>query len=170
MIQNRYDFAQVCLNGHVVNAAREVTPHYSQDFCSACGAETVVKCGDCGTFIRGALLREQISGRWSQIGGLFRDQAPPRFCARCGKPYPWTRASLDAAREMTAQLLTLSPDEREAMAKSLPDLISETPRTVVAATGFKRLMNKAGAEAGAAFDKILVGVITEAAKKILFGP
>jgi hypothetical protein len=66
------------------------------------------------------------------------------------------------------ELLSLEPDERVAMIKSLPDLVTESARTVVAATRFKRLMNKAGAEMGAAFRKILVGVVTEGAKKILW--
>jgi hypothetical protein len=54
------------------------------------------------------------------------------------------------------------------LAKSLPDLVANTPRTAVAATRFKRLMLKAGAEAGSAFEKILVNVVAEAAKKILW--
>jgi hypothetical protein len=167
-MDNQYDTAQICLNGHVVNPAIQVTPHYSQDSCSTCGAGTVVKCGDCGTEIRGALLMAQPGGRWSQVGGLRRGDAPPGFCGKCGKPYPWTRATLDAARELSMELLSLEPDERVAMIKSLPDLVSESARTVVAATRFKRLMNKAGAEVGAAFRKILVGAVTEGAKKILW--
>ena len=93
--------------------------------------------------------------------------APP-FCVNCGAPYPWTQASLDAARELAGELHNLSESERTELAKSLPDLVANTPRTVVVATRFKRLISKAGAEAGAAFEKILVNVVAEAAKKFIW--
>src|SRR4029453_13734468 len=42
--------------------------------------------------------------------------------------------------------------------KTLQTVVPTTPGTAVAATRFKRLMLKAGAEAGSAFEKILVNV------------
>lgn len=157
-----YDAAQVCANGHVTNAASVDRPQHNLKFCEKCGAETRTDCPRCQTPIRGDYHSEGVL----VIGGA--EPTAPAFCAGCGAPYPWTQAGLDAARELAAELRTLSEAERSELAKSLPDLIANTPRTVVAATRLKRLLGKAGAEAGAAFEKILVNVVSEAAKKILW--
>ena len=167
-VSTRFDTAQICLNGHIINPATEAAPHDSQDFCSACGATTIVRCTDCDAAIRGARLAIALDRRWHPTGGLARQSAPPKFCTTCGKPYPWTRATLDAARELAAELHDLSESERADLVKSLPDLIADTPKTTVAATRFKRLMVKAGADAGAAFRKILVDVVTEGAKRTIW--
>jgi hypothetical protein len=69
---------------------------------------------------------------------------------------------------MAADLLSLNDEERAVLVQSLPDLISENPRTAVAATKFKRMVVKAGSEAGDLFKKILVDVASETAKKIIW--
>ena len=92
----------------------------------------------------------------------------PSFCHGCGTAYPWTQARLMAARELAFELVALEPDEREALAKSLDDLVRDTPRTALAATRFKRLAAKAGSTAASGFKDILVSVVTETAKKIIW--
>ena len=161
MRDNRYDTAQICGNGHVTNVATVERPQHNQKFCGQCGAATRADCPRCNTPIRGEY---HVSG----VVVLSRMFTAPPFCVNCGTPYPWTQASLDAARELAAELHNLSEPERAELAKSLPELVANTPRTIVAATRFKRLMLKAGADAGSAFEKILVNVVAEAAKKILW--
>src|SRR4029450_2624226 len=156
-----YDTAQICANGHVTNAATVDRPQHSQKFCGQCGAGTRTDCPRCGKPIRGEFHVPGVIA----IGFTFT--ASP-FCVECGAPYPWTQASLDAARELSAELHGLTEAERAELAKTLPDLVANTPRTAVAATRFKRLMLKAGVKAGAPFEKILVNVVAEAAKKILW--
>jgi hypothetical protein len=93
--------------------------------------------------------------------------APP-FCVDCGVPFPWTKARLDAARELAMELDALTSEERNSLAKSLDDLVRDTPRTAVAAIRFKKIAAKAGTTAAGGFKDILVSVITEAAKKIIW--
>jgi len=162
----QYDTAQICRNGHIVNAATQLNPQDSEDFCSKCGAATITQCTDCGAAIQGARIAVMISGRPAASGGL---RLRPAFCTNCGKPFPWTRASLDAARALTAELNGLTESERADLAKTLPDLVADTAQTVVAASRFKRLMTKAGKEASSAFERVLVEVIAETAKRQIWG-
>jgi len=90
------------------------------------------------------------------------------FCHDCGKPYPWTEGRLKAARDLAGEMEKLDTSEREALSKSLDDLVRETPQTQVAVTRFKKLMTKAGSVAAESFRKILVDVLAETIKKQLW--
>ena len=92
----------------------------------------------------------------------------PAFCLHCGASYPWTDARLKAARELAHELDGLSAAEKEALAKSLDDLVKDTPSTPVAATRFKKLTVKAGKGTVAAFRDILVDIVSETAKKMIW--
>jgi len=92
----------------------------------------------------------------------------PSFCPDCGKPYPWTEAKLKAAQELSDELDNLSSEERNLLKKSLDDIVRDTPQTTVAATRFKKLVAKAGKVAADGFRDILVDVLSEAAKKIIW--
>jgi hypothetical protein len=155
-----YDTAQICLNGHVTNSSMRQSPEFSQKFCRACGAATITKCPDCTTDIRG----------YCHVPGVvsFGDVTAPPFCVDCGAAYPWTKARLDAARELAMEQDALTPEERTALAKSLDDLVRDTPRTGLAAMRFKKLASKAGSTAASGLKDILVGVLTEGAKKIIW--
>jgi hypothetical protein len=61
----------------------------------------------------------------------------------------------------------LTPTEKEALSKSLDDLVKDTPQTQVAATRFKKLLSKVSKEGGTALREILVSVLSETAKKTL---
>ena len=52
--------------------------------------------------------------------------------------------------------------------KSLNDLVSDTPNTPLAAQRFKRLVAKAGKGVADTFHKVLVDVLSEAAKKVIW--
>jgi hypothetical protein len=93
---------------------------------------------------------------------------PPAFCGECGKPFPWTERRLEAARELALEADHLSDEERKQLAESLPDLARDTPRTQVAATRFRRLAAKAGAETANALRAVLIDVMSEAAKKAIW--
>jgi len=92
----------------------------------------------------------------------------PSFCPDCGKLYPWTVAKLKAAQDLSDELDNLSPEEREMLKKSLDDIVRDTPQAIVAAPRFKRLVAKAGPVVADSFRKILVDVLSEAAKKIIW--
>ena len=48
-----YDIAQVCLNGHLINASTQRSPEFSKKFCSRCGAPTTTTCTQCDAPIQG---------------------------------------------------------------------------------------------------------------------
>jgi hypothetical protein len=95
-------------------------------------------------------------------GGPFK---PPNYCGECGSPFPWTETALAAAREYTDDLEQLSPEEKDALKSTFADLTSDTARTPLAASRFKKFTNKIGPVAGRILQKIIETVLTEAAKR-----
>jgi hypothetical protein len=63
-----------------------------------------------------------------------------------------------------------SASDRATFQENVGDLVKDNPRTVVAARKIRTLLSKAPAWAGEAFQKIIVSIATEAAKRQLFGP
>lgn len=156
-----YDTAQICLNGHCTNDAIRSAPSLSQDFCDKCGASTITACPSCHTPIHGYY---HVPG----VISLGFEYSPPSYCHKCGAPYPWTEARLQAARELADELDDLTPEEREALKGSLDDLVADTPRTALAATRFKKLVSKAGPAVADGFKEMLIEIVTESAKRLLW--
>jgi hypothetical protein len=48
-----FHIAQVCLNGHMINSSTDEYPESNADHCDRCGEETISKCTECSTDIRG---------------------------------------------------------------------------------------------------------------------
>ena len=156
-----YDVAQICSNGHVINAGSKRYPEHNLPFCERCGAPTITTCPHCSEPIRGEYHVEGVFA----AGFIF---PAPGFCAKCGHAYPWTTARVEAARALADDLDSLSGDDREALKRSLDDLVRDTPQTQVAAQRFKRVAAKAGKQAADALRTILIDVVSEAAKKALW--
>jgi len=156
-----FDTAQVCLDGHTITDVYHRAPQFNQDFCDKCGRPTITACPSCQAEIRG-LHRDT-----SYATGGHGTPAPPHFCYGCGKPYPWTESKLRAARDLADLSESLSDEEKAALKGSLDDIVSDTPRTTVAATRVKALLLKAGSAIGEGIRSILVDVASETAKKTL---
>jgi hypothetical protein len=156
-----YDTAQICLNGHVVNTVAATSSQSNQKHCADCGAQTIMACPSCNTQIRG----------YYHVPGVFcfSDYHKPSYCHNCGSAFPWTVSSLEAARELADEFDDLTYEEKEQLKSSFPDLVKDTPKTIVAETRFKKLMKKAGSEAWDGMKSILVDVVSEAVKKSVFG-
>jgi hypothetical protein len=152
MYKDSYDIAQICPNGHVVNAATRTNPQHNQKFCDRCGEATLTTCADCGIGIQGHYA-DSIGLRYT----------PPTYCHNCGKPFPWSIRRLAAAKELADEFDELSAEEKESLKQSLDDLMRDTPQMKVAETRFKRLMKKAGNHAYEGMRDILVDVLSEAA-------
>jgi len=161
MSQSYYETAQVCLNGHVITMQYESSIEFRSKHCGYCGESTIVECSNCNTKIRGHYHVPGIIG--------FYTEAVSSYCHECGKAYPWTEAKIEAARELTEELEELTEEERELLKKSLDDLVKDNPRTVVATSRFKRLVSKATPEIATGFKDILVDVVSETAKKAIWG-
>ncbi|MDQ6920238.1 MAG: DUF2321 domain-containing protein [Candidatus Dormibacteraeota bacterium] len=150
----------MCLNGHSINRSTIAFPDFNAEYCKSCGAGTIMACPAC---------EKPIPGDYHSPGGFsMHEPPPPPFCKYCGKPYPWTEAKLEAAREWASDLEKLNDRERELLAKSLDDLVVDVPMTRVSADRVKRLLVKAGGGAIEMFRTLTVDVLSEAAKKALF--
>jgi hypothetical protein len=119
-------------------------------FCTTCGASNVSACQHCQTPIE------------YQYPGV-----TPGYCGGCGKPFPWTETALSAAKKYADELDQLSPEERATLKGTFDDLTSDTARTPLAASRFKKFMGKIGPSAEGVLRKIVEAVATEAAKKML---
>lgn len=161
MSDSYYDLAQICQNGHVINAMARDYPNSNQDHCDRCGAPTIMACPSCNTGIRGHYHVPGVIG--------FNRYTAPAFCYKCGKPFPWTGAGLIAAEELADELEGLTDQERESLKKSLSELIRETPNTRVAETRFKRLMKKVGKDGYESMRSILTDIVSETVRKTVFG-
>lgn len=95
-----WDTAQICVNGHVVTDTLEFSPERAEKRCHECGGETISQCPSCSVAIRGY---HHVPGIII-AGGYER----PAFCHECGKPFPWTAAGLEAARELAREAVTLN--------------------------------------------------------------
>jgi hypothetical protein len=130
-------------------------------YCSQCGASTITTCDNCGERIRG----------YYHITGVIslQEYESPSFCHSCGKPFPWTLSKLEAAKELANEMDELSLEERERLKMSIDDLVASNPKTEVAAVRYKKIMSRVGREAAASMRSILTDILSEAAKKALFG-
>lgn len=156
-----YDTAQICLNGHIITTTAIDTPEEQQNFCQQCGAKTISDCPNCSEPIRG----------YHHIPGIadWGEDSAPAFCINCGNPFPWTVSSLEAARDLINEIENLSQPEKDEFTGTLPDVISDTPRTILAATRFKKYASKAGNVVASALRDILIDIASETAKKTMFG-
>jgi len=152
-----YYTAQICLNGHVITSALELIPESASNHCEHCGASTSSACPECNAQIRGDFE-----------GNVNFNYKAPSFCHSCGKPYPWTLARLEAAKELIALQSELSASEKDAMNNSIDEIVKDSPRTIVEASKFKIAISKVGVAVGQGLRDILVDVASETAKKIIW--
>jgi len=156
-----FDAAQVCLNGHITNSAYNNKPALNTPHCVKCGAKTITVCTHCNSYIRGTPIIGNKLG-WSI-------SSAPNCCYACGKYYPWTESTIKAAKELAQEIEGLSESEKDILSKSIDDLILDTPQTTVAAVRFKKYVMKAGRVIADGLRDILVNVVSETAKKTIWG-
>lgn len=156
-----YDTAQVCMNGHAINDSVQQFPQHNQEFCDKCGAKTIIACEECKTTIRG---HYNISGAI----GVF-EYNPPKFCHKCGSPYPWTKKGLKAAKDLAEEIENLTPEEKKILKQSLDELVKDSPNTQVVALKFKKIMSKAGKTSAEALKEVLINILSESTKKLIWG-
>ena len=159
-MQDGYDIAQLCLNGHVINSMLKLNPRRMEDYCHTCGEKTITTCPNCETPIRGSYHHAHIAGVISYF--------PPSYCYNCGKPLPWTERRINAAVELIREEAKLNSEEEQQVAESIQDIVGDTPRTQLGATRFKRTIAKLGQHSAIAVRDILVDIVSETAKKIIW--
>jgi len=157
----RQEYQQVCLNGHQVTDATSARSHLMCDFCKKCGAETITSCPSCSQKIPGKVFYERVRS------GI--NPYVPSYCPSCGHPYPWTTTKLEALKEYAQELEELDQTDKDILASSIDDLVTETPRTQVATARYKRVAKKLGKAAYDEIKELTVSVVSETIKKALFG-
>lgn len=121
--------AYICLNGHEISSSNRSCDF---DYCTDCGAKVVHRCIFCSSEIKGHPYGEC---------GYFD---VPSYCHACGKPYPWTEAAIQATMELLAEDEHITTDECNRLAEILPDAISQTPRTNLAAVRIGKALKVLG--------------------------
>ncbi|MCR8561607.1 DUF2321 domain-containing protein [Mucilaginibacter sp. BJC16-A38] len=154
-----YDVAQVCLNGHVINADSKSAPAANKTYCDKCGSKSIIQCPDCASPIRGQAHYEGIFD--------FGTYELPSYCDSCGHPFPWTTAIQEAAFELI-EFSELDNADKEDFKDSVNNLMQNTPNTSLAILKFKKYAGKAGMAVGMALKDILVDVVSEAVKKTVW--
>ncbi len=157
-----YRVAQVCPNGHVATTSADQSPQLREAFCSKCGEATIMQCPSCNTSIRGYYYVEGVIG----LGG---DYDPPAFCHNCGKAFPWTERKIASAVELVEVGADLSPEELQQFRSDLDELTKDSPKVQVASLRFKKVMGKVGTSIASGVRDIVVDVLSEAAKKAVWG-
>lgn len=157
-----YRTAEVCLNGHVSTDAADEYSELREKYCSKCGEVTIIQCYECGADIRGDYYVEGVIS----FGGGYE---PPSFCFNCGNPFPWTQRKLEAAVELVQAGGKLTDEELSQFRKDLGDLVKNSPRVQVASLRFKQTMSKVGTSVASSVRDIVIDVLSEAAKKAIWG-
>ena len=160
---SQYDVAQICLNGHLINDATKKSPDFSSKYCRKCGQSTIDHCPFCNV---------PIKGRYHSPGTPWitssKDSPVPLYCHDCGKPYPWTQATLDTAMELVSDEDGLTETDKTIIAENLPHIIAQTPRTPLAASRIKKVHVKMSEVGQEGFKQLLADITTESAKVILW--
>jgi len=155
-----YLVAQLCTNGHVITGDIKNEREKISKFCQQYGAETIRACPNCAASIRGDHIYLH-SLTWMTV---------PSYCYNCGTAFPWTTAKIAAAKEHAAEIEGLDEDERKQLQQAIDDLAAGGARTEVAASRFTRFMKKVGPAVGSGLYKVVVDVVSEAAKKAIPSP
>lgn len=153
-----YNNATICLNGHVVSKYKANV----QNHCSQCGKETYSACTRCQTPIRGLVKIEGIV----VLGD--RPYNIPYYCHECGAPYPWTQKILDNAVELLSLDDDLDDASKGLIKNAIPELLIDTPTTPVAVAKYQKGISRCGQIVKDTMRQLLIDVVSETAKKILF--
>lgn len=157
-----YRVAEVCPNGHVSTNAADQNPELREKFCSKCGEATTMECPTCQTAIRGYYHVESFFS-------VNDNYQPPAHCHNCGNAFPWTERKLAGAVEYLEVGADLSPEEIQQFRTDLVELTKDSPKTQIASLRFKKVMAKVGTSVATGVREIVVDVLSEAAKKAIWG-
>ena len=116
-------YVNVCMNGHWYISKCLLQ---GERYCEKCGQKIIDRCPSCGAFIKELGYTNIVS-----VG--FPEYELAAYCQKCSKAYPWTQSALDATAEIILAERQLSDSDKKKLIASLPDIISDTPRTELAA-------------------------------------
>lgn len=117
---------------HIINGSFRTQPQRNQQFCSDCGAPTIHTCPHCG---------REIPGDYAGDFCYAISWDVPNYCGYCGKPFPWTESAIESASLIIKEETELSEELKQQVTESIPDIVSETPRTTLAAVRIKKVLS-----------------------------
>lgn len=153
-----YDTAQICKNGHLVTEYYESSPVHDEKFCSKCGVETVVKCLQCNTKIRGTYHVPMVCG--------FSKYTVPLYCYSCGEPYPWTEEKIKAIKDFSNEM-DLTTEDKKIIEENVSAIVVDSPKTQVSAVRIKKVLSKAGSAFAQKLQDMIVDIASETAVKLI---
>ena len=153
-----YDTAEICLNGHLISSSFEDYPS-EQAYCSKCGSKIITNCPNCNAKLRGAFNDPY----------YIKTVEVTAYCYNCGKPYPWTKATIETAEAIIREDELLTEEQIQQFCECIPDLISETKKTNIALIRYKKLVDKAASVTGPALYDVLKDIAPAVIIKALFG-
>ena len=165
MPKTLYDVMQVCMSGHMITSSLRENPECGQKHCSHCGEKTISACPQCGQEIRGSYCLPMADPDGKTTFRSSFPRAIPKFCINCGTPFPWTRRKIEALEELAADDKSLSDQDREALRRDAPLIVTNNPKSEVAALRIEKIMRKAGKTAAPIFTKIVAELATKSIKK-----
>lgn len=118
------------------------------------------KCPSCGSPVRAWYY-----GGGTVLGNPKYERAA--YCKNCVKPYPWTQAALESTAILLQEDTELDEILRNNLVSSLPDIISETPKTQIAIVRFKKAALSVGKFTADALRQFAIDFGCELAKKEL---
>jgi len=157
---NWTDNALICLDGHVINDSMRDQPQLNKKHCPQDGKPTISECPECHQPIAGEI-------HYSNVFGA-HDFKLPAFCIECGKPYPWTTAKQNAAKELIEEL-ELSVEDQKTLEVSIDQIGKNDIQAQVGATKINRIIKSIKSTTGEILHKLVVDISSETAKKILLG-
>ena len=153
--------AQICLNGHMITSIYDKHDGPIEIYCSKCSAKTITACPNCNTPLRG----------YYEVEGflvLGENVQPESYCFHCGSPYPWTEKALAYAKLIILEESSIPNEQKEALISSLPDAISETPGTTLAASRMKKFLASACSFTNDALKQFIIESGCELFKSLIF--
>jgi hypothetical protein len=155
-----YGKAQICLNGHVIDASFDKSAQQNNVFCEKCGEKIITQCPYCSNDIRGDYIPD--------IPMSPSDYNLPAYCLKCGKAFPWTESKLKSVIEMAVEAGRLNTKETRQFEECIKDIVKDTPQVKLSANRFKKVMSKVGNETASGIRDIIVDLISETTKKIIW--
>ncbi len=156
-----FDVAQICENGHIINIYAQSRPKRNKKYCEKCGAITFKRCSNCKTLIRGYLHTPNVH--------YIAKIELPKFCLKCGVPYPWTKLNIKALEELIEATDGLKREERDFLKNGVKDLIEDTPRAKAFASRFRELLSKKKGSMLEEIKKIAIEISSKAIAEIIRG-
>lgn len=146
----------ICENGHIVGSSEYV----NHSFCQKCGGSIISACRYCKEYIRESMINDPSI--------MISNDELPYYCCFCGKPYPWTEKIISNAYELVWMDESLDDEAKKLLVDAIPNLLVDTPDTKLSTARYSSIIKKAQRNTVDMLKQLLVEVVIETVKIVLF--